>query len=116
MSWQKEVDEIQRRREIARGLGGPEAVAKQHAQGRLTVRERIDKLVDPGSFRELGALTGKAVYDADHNLVSVTPANAVIGTGKIDGRRVSIDGDDWTIRGGSRARQAGAGPRIDSRR
>ena len=101
MSWQKEVDEIHRRRAMAKALGGPEAVAKQHAQGRLTVRERIEKLVDPGSFRELGAMTGKAVYDENHNLVSVTPANAVIGTGRIDGRRVSIDGDDWTIRGGS---------------
>ena len=101
MSWQKEVDEIHRRRAIARELGGPEAVAKQHAQGRLTVRERIDRLVDPGSFRELGAMTGKAVYDDQHNLVSVTPANAVIGSARIDGRRVSIDGDDWTIRGGS---------------
>ncbi|MCE8516866.1 propionyl-CoA carboxylase [Ruegeria pomeroyi] len=101
MSWQKEVDEINRRREIAKELGGAEAVKRQHDAGRLTVRERIDMLVDKGSFRELGALTGKATYDKDHNLIDVTPANAVIGTGKIDGRKVSIDGDDWTIRGGS---------------
>lgn len=101
MSWQKEVDEINRRREIAKGLGGPDAVQRQHNAGRFTVRERIDMLVDEGSFKELGALTGKATYDDDHNLVDVTPANAVIGTGKINGRKVSIDGDDWTIRGGS---------------
>lgn len=101
MSWQKEVDEINRRREIAKGLGGAEAVKRQHNAGRFTVRERIDMLVDEGSFRELGALTGKATYDEDHNLVDVTPANAVIGTGRIDGRKISIDGDDWTIRGGS---------------
>jgi acetyl-CoA carboxylase carboxyltransferase component len=101
VSWQEEVDEIARRRSLAEGLGGVDAVARQHAAGRLTVRERIDRLLDPGSFRELGALSGKAVYDAEHNLVSVTPANSVIGTGRVDGRKISVNGDDWTIRGGS---------------
>lgn len=101
MSWKKEVDEIAKRREFAEGLGGEAAVRRQHEAGRLTVRERINKLVDPGSFRELGSLTGKASYDDQHNLTNVRPANAVIGTGRIDGRKVSIDGDDWTIRGGS---------------
>ena len=101
MSWQKEIDEIAKRRRFAEGLGGPEAVARQHAAGRLTVRERIAMIADPGSFRELGAMAGKATYDENNNLVSVRPSNAVIGTVRIDGRKVSIDGDDWTIRGGS---------------
>ncbi|MFY9212543.1 MAG: carboxyl transferase domain-containing protein [Aestuariivita sp.] len=101
MSWQKEVDEIARRRKFAEDLGGADAVARQHAAGRMTVRERIAKIGDPGSFREIGAMAGKATYDKDHNLVSVRPSNAVIGTIKIGGRKVSIDGDDWTIRGGS---------------
>ncbi len=101
MSWQDEVDEIGRRKGFAHKLGGEEAIERQHAAGRLTVRDRIEAIADPGSFRELGALTGKAVYDDQHRLVSVRPANAVIGTVKIDGRKVSIDGDDWTIRGGS---------------
>lgn len=101
MSWQKEVDEIAKRRQFAEELGGEEAVARQHAAGRLTVRERIAKIADPGSFREIGAMAGKTTYDKEHNLVSVRPSNAVIGTIKVDGRKVSIDGDDWTIRGGS---------------
>lgn len=101
MSWQKEVDEIAKRRQFAEDLGGPEAVERQHSAGRHTVRERIDMIADPGSFREIGAMAGKATYDKEHNLVSVRPSNAVIGTIKIDGRKVSIDGDDWTIRGGS---------------
>ncbi|MEZ5658395.1 MAG: carboxyl transferase domain-containing protein [Burkholderiaceae bacterium] len=101
MSWQKEVDEIAVRKRFAEQLGGGDAVARQHAAGRQTVRERIDGLLDAGSFREIGALTGRAIYDDQHQLVKVTPANAVIGTGKIAGRKVSIDGDDWTIRGGS---------------
>lgn len=101
MSWAEEVEEIGRRREMARQLGGPEAVARQHAAGRMTVRQRIDRLVDPGSFSEIGILSGKALYDEHKKLKSVRPANAVIGTARVDGRRLAIDGDDYTIRGGS---------------
>ena len=101
MSWEKEVDEIERRKAFAKQLGGEAAIAKQHAQGKYTVRERIDLLLDDGTFREIGALSGKATYDENHELTAVRPANAVIGTGLIEGRKVSIDGDDWTIRGGS---------------
>ena len=101
MSWKLEVDEIERRRGFAHELGGEEAVRRQHDAGRLTARERIERLVDPGSWREIGILTGKGSYDADGRLVHVRPANAIIGTGRVDGRKVSIDADDWTIRGGS---------------
>ncbi len=101
MSWRKEVDEIARRRALAEALGGEEAVARQHKAGRLTVRERIERIADSGSFREIAPMTGKAKYDAEHNLVSIRPSNAVIGTARIGGRKVAIDGDDYTIRGGS---------------
>jgi len=101
MSWKPEVENIERRTQFAYGHGGEAAVAKQHAQGRLTARERIDKLVDSGSWRELGVLAGKAEYDSDWNLVDVRPSNAVIGTARIGGRKVSIGADDFTIRGGS---------------
>jgi acetyl-CoA carboxylase carboxyltransferase component len=101
MSWREEVAEINRRRAFAEALGGKETVDRQHAAGRLTVRERIAKLVDKDSFHELGVMAGKATYDENHNLVSVRPSNAVIGTGRINGRKVAIDGDDYTIRGGS---------------
>lgn len=101
MSWSEEVQEIARRREFAKQLGGADAVARQHAGGRMTVRERIDAMIDPGSFREIGILSGKAKYGPDHKLESVRPANAVIGTARINGRKVAIDGDDYTIRGGS---------------
>ena len=50
------VAELERRREAALAMGGPERVARHHASGRLTARERIDALVDPGSFYELGLL------------------------------------------------------------
>ncbi|MBI3678875.1 MAG: methylmalonyl-CoA carboxyltransferase [Acidobacteria bacterium] len=99
MSWEPEVEELKRRMEMARQMGGAERVARHHAQGRLTVRERIDQLLDPGSFHEAGALAGKAVYDDAGSLASFTPANFVMGAGRIDGRRVVVGGDDFTIRG-----------------
>jgi acetyl-CoA carboxylase carboxyltransferase component len=101
MSWEREVEELRKRRAAAAELGGAEAIAKHHARGRLTVRERIDALVDKGSFREQGGIAGVSETDADGNLIEFTPTNAVIGTAKIDGRPVVICGDDFTLRGGS---------------
>ena len=62
MSWQKEVDELRRREAMAHGMGGPEGIARQRRQGKLTARERIAGLADPGSFREFMALSGTATY------------------------------------------------------
>jgi len=101
MSWKPEVDEIERRRALAREQGGAEAVAKQHARGRGTVRERIDALVDPGSFREQGRIAGAAESDAEGRATRFTPANVVHGTARIDGRPVVVCGDDFTLRGGA---------------
>jgi acetyl-CoA carboxylase carboxyltransferase component len=101
MSWQREVDEIERRRQFALELGGPEGIRRQHDQGRLTARERIDKLADAGSWLEIGMLAGKAEYDEHWQLKKVRPANAIIGTARIGGRKVALDVDDFTLRGGS---------------
>jgi acetyl-CoA carboxylase carboxyltransferase component len=100
VSWKNEADEIARRRELAEALGGAEAVERQHAQSRLTVRERIAALADPGSFAEVGKLAGKAHF-ADGKLEKVVPAPYVMGLAKIDGRPVAIGGEDFTVRGGS---------------
>ena len=99
MSWKPEADAIQRRRELAAEHGGARAVERQHERGRQTVRERIEALVDRDSFREQGGIAGASVVDADGQLTSFTPANVVVGTGLIDGRRVAVCGDDFTIRG-----------------
>ncbi|HEY7487637.1 MAG TPA: carboxyl transferase domain-containing protein [Streptosporangiaceae bacterium] len=99
--WTPEVEEIRRRRELARDMGGPEKVARQRSSGRRTVRERIDALVDPGSFAEIGALTGFGDYDDAGALRSVLPANFVAGTARLDGRPVTVGADDFTVRGGS---------------
>lgn len=98
MSWQPEIDELKSRLELARQMGGEENVARQLANGKRTVRGRVDGLLDPGSFHEIGALAGKGVYEAG-KLVSFTPSNFVLGTGCIDGRRVVVGGDDFTVRG-----------------
>jgi len=82
-------------------MGGVDKVKRQRDQGRLTVRERIDKLVDATSFHEIGAISGSAEYDEHGELTHLTPANCVFGRGKIDGRTVVVVGDDFTVRGGS---------------
>lgn len=101
MSWEDETDEIQRRRELALGQGGAEAIARQHSQNRLTVRERIDHLLDPGSFEEVGPAAGAPRMDEEGNLTGFDPANFVLGFGKVDGRRIVVGGEDFTLRGGS---------------
>ena len=101
MSWQDHVDKLRRRRDLARAQGGAEGIAKQHAGGKLTVRERIDRLLDAGSFREHAPIAGGAVLDDDGDVESFTPANYVVGFGTIDERRVVVGGEDFTLKGGS---------------
>ena len=101
MTWKPELEELRRREALARAMGGEERVARQHERGKLTVRERIERLFDPGTFRETGALAGSATYDADGELTGFTPANMVVGQGRIDGRRAVVQGDDFTVRGGA---------------
>jgi acetyl-CoA carboxylase carboxyltransferase component len=101
MNWQPELDELRLRESHAREMGGADKVARQHAGGRLTVRERVEKLADPGSFHETGAIAGKAEYDERGGLARLTPSNCVMGRGRVEGRPVVIVGDDFTVRGGS---------------
>ncbi|SFM54511.1 Acetyl-CoA carboxylase, carboxyltransferase component [Bradyrhizobium sp. Rc3b] len=82
-------------------MGGVDKVKRQHDQGRLTVRERIDKLIDKGSFHEIGAVSGIGEYDSSGDLKKLTPANCVFGRARVDGRTVVVVGDDFTVRGGS---------------
>ncbi len=101
MSWQREIDELHRREELAKRMGGPEKVKRHHDGGKLTVRERVDRLLDPGSFHEIGALSGVARYGTDGEISEFTPANLVVGRGRVGGRPVVVAGDDFTVRGGA---------------
>ena len=98
MSWQTEVDEIEARRARSLEQGGAESVDRQHEKGRLTIRERIDATLDRDTFREVGPVSGYLSEDEEGGF---TPANFVLGFGKIDGRMCVIGGEDFTLKGGS---------------
>ncbi|GAA3523152.1 propionyl-CoA carboxylase subunit beta [Aeromicrobium panaciterrae] len=98
--WQPELDEIARRREIAERMGGEEKVARQHGRGKSDARQRIAALVDDDSFHEIGVLAAKSRY-VDGELVDVVPANFITGTARIEGRKVVLGVDDFTVRGGA---------------
>jgi acetyl-CoA carboxylase carboxyltransferase component len=100
MTWQPDIDELNRRVAMNHRMGGPDSVAFHKSRGKLTVRERLDVLADPGTFREAGALAGRPEWEG-HQLKNLTPANAITGVLQIDGRRTIVHGGDFTIRGGS---------------
>ena len=93
MVWQPEIEELEHRRQLARQMGGKEGIERQHSRGKLTVRERIDALADPGTFQEIGSIAGAARYEND-KLIGFTPANSIAGSCDIDGRRVVFSGGD----------------------
>ena len=101
MAWKEHIDEIYKRRKMAKAMGGPQAVARQHKKGRLTLRARIDCLVDKNSFHETGAGAGSPVYDEDNTLKDFEPANFILGMAKINDRDVIVGGEDFTLKGGS---------------
>jgi len=100
VSWDQELEELRRREALARRMGGEERVQRQHASGRLTVRERVERLFDAGTFHETGALAGWATYEHGE-LTDFVPANVIVGQGRIEGRRAIVQGDDFTVRGGA---------------
>jgi acetyl-CoA carboxylase carboxyltransferase component len=100
MSWKEELGELRYRKELARQMGGAERIERQHASGRMTVRERIEGLFDAGTFREIGSIAGRGHYE-NGELTGLLPANVVIGQGRIEGRPAVVQGDDFTVRGGA---------------
>ena len=117
MTWEAEVLEIERRKQLAYAMGGTERVKDQHDRGKLTVRERIDALIDPGSFKERGVLAGSAEYEGTE-LVDFRSKRNVFGLAGMNGRTVVVTGDDYTARPGSgatgEARGGAAGSRFSS--
>ena len=94
-------EELRRRRERARQGGGQAAIQRQHAKGKRTARERIDSLLDPGSFHEIDPfITHRHVaFGLDEKRY---PGDAVVvGLGRIDGRKVAVASQDFTVIGGS---------------
>jgi acetyl-CoA carboxylase carboxyltransferase component len=95
------VKALEERRAEFKKMGGAERVEKQHARGKLDARQRVDRLLDPASFIELGLLaTDGGILPEEWK--RPTPADAVVcGTGKIHGRIVAVASYDFTIYGGS---------------
>ena len=84
---------------LAPGSNDP-GVVRQRNRRKLTCRERIDGLLDPGSFREIGSLAGFATFDEAGDVLEFTPASHVGGQGRIEGRACVVCADDFTSRGG----------------
>jgi acetyl-CoA carboxylase carboxyltransferase component len=101
MNWKKETVEINKRRKLAKAQGGKDAIKLQHAKGRLTLRERIELLLDKDSFQEQGEIAGGSEVNDEGKLESLTPANFILGFGKINNREVVVGGEDFTVKGGS---------------
>lgn len=101
MSWEKDIEELRRREAYAEEMGGPDKVQRQHDRGKLDARERIRRLVDEGSFREIGKIAGRGDYDEREELVHAAPSNLIFGRADIEGRPVVASADDFTVRGGA---------------
>src|SRR3990172_9564537 len=95
------VEELRRRREAALQGGGKDRIDRQNQSGKLTARERIELLLDKGSFTELDALVTHQCFDFDMDQQRVPGDGVVIGYGAIDGRQVYIFAQDFTVFGGS---------------
>ncbi len=92
----KQLADLRARREAAMAMGGPDRVAAQKKRGKLTARDRVDHLLDRGSFREIG------IFAKSRGAVSDIPSDGVVtGHGKIDGRKVYIYSQDFTSSGGT---------------
>lgn len=89
--WGETLKDLERRRQRARAMGGPERLDKHHNKGKLDARARIEYLLDPGTFRELGTLVGGEIA-AD---------GLIVGSGSINGSPVMLGAEDFTTMAGS---------------
>ncbi|KAG6900230.1 hypothetical protein C0993_001049 [Termitomyces sp. T159_Od127] len=100
-NWEHPLSQLEEQKRLVRNpnLQDPGYI-RQKANDKLWVRERLTSLLDKNSFSEIGSVTGKPIYDNGGVLKSFTPANAIIGFGSINGRRVFVTADDFSVRGG----------------
>jgi len=98
---EKEIEKLREIEKDARAGGGQKKIQEQHAQGKLTARERIDRLMDPGTFVELGMLAQHQCTDFGMENHRPWGDGVIIGYGKVDGRVVFLYAQDFTVMGGS---------------
>jgi acetyl/propionyl-CoA carboxylase alpha subunit/acetyl-CoA carboxylase carboxyltransferase component len=103
-SWAPTLGEVETLKSLADARFAADSedpgVIRQRSRGKLTCRERIDLLLDPGSFREVGSVAGFASYDEEGRISAFTPANSVGGWGSVEDRTTVVCADDFTSRGG----------------
>ena len=100
MAFEKEITELRQKTDEALAMGGPEKLAKRRAEGHLNARERIDYLIDPGSFIESGRFARSNRPEVKHK----TPADGkVAGFARIAGREIGLVSNDFTVLGASSA-------------
>lgn len=96
--WDQLLEDLQQRRHAARAMGGAERLDHHRGRGRLDARARVERLLDPDTFVELGTLVGSV----HRGVVPPVPADALVaGHGLIDGRPVLVGAEDFTVMGGS---------------
>lgn len=104
VDWLSKVEEVELRKELARiKVVDDRGIMRQTSEGKLWVRERIEALIIPGTWREMGSTTSSVTYGEDGLITSFVPSNNLIGTGYIGagaGQKVVVLGDDFSVRGG----------------
>jgi len=98
---QERVEELAKLKEAALHAGSPAAIERQHAKGKLTARERLEVLLDPGSFVELDMLARHRAHGFDIERTRPLTDGVVTGWGTVDGRKVFVFSQDFTIFGGA---------------
>ena len=89
--WEETLEDLDRRRQHAWAMGGPERLDKHRGKGKLDARTRIERLLDPGTFREIGTLVGG----------DIAADGLVVGSGSINGSPVMLGAEDFTTLAGS---------------
>ena len=92
MGWLKEIKSIVQRRRLAKELGGKASIARHHERGKLTIRERINLLLDKDTFQEQGKIAGGAHLNDSGEIIKFTPSNYILGFGNINKRSVVVGG------------------------
>ncbi len=95
------IQELRDKKDLSRQGGGPEKIKKQHGKGRLTARERIDLLLDKGSYREIDAFVEHRTTDFGMDKNKIAGDSVITGWGTINNRLVYVFSQDFTVFGGS---------------
>ena len=96
-----QLEEFNRKAELG---GGTERIEKQHAAGKKSARERIQQLLDPGTFTEIDKLVTHRSYDFGMENNKILGDGLISGYGKVNGRLVYVFAQDFTVFGGSLSR------------